>query len=191
MRVLTASILVMLMLALACASPQPVEKSTYLLRVDPAHAAGAVRSDARVAMANVAVAAYLDAPGLAIEIAPNQLRSARNHVWSEPLDRSLRLFLRSTISQSLGEDVGLKAAGGPNFDQVVSVLVEQLHGTMSGSALLVASYQIAGPGESLAEFRFAESAPLQSEGYSGLVATEKQLLKNLGRAIASSLRETR
>ena len=77
MRFFTASILIMGTLALACASAPPPDKSTYLLRVDPVQESGAVRSDARVAMAGVAVAAYLDAPGLAIEIAPNQLRSAR------------------------------------------------------------------------------------------------------------------
>lgn len=189
MRVLAASILGIALLA--CASPQPLEKSYYLLRGEGGQTEGVVRSEARVGLGRVLVAAYLDHTGLALETAPNVVRPARNHLWSEPLDQGLLIYLRSSVSAALGEQIGYRAPPGVLWDQVVDVFVEQLHGTMTGRALIVAAYRITGPEGAVAEYRFSRSTESPSEGYAGLVSAEKQLVRDLGEAIAGSIRETR
>jgi uncharacterized lipoprotein YmbA len=73
----------------------------------------------------------------------------------------------------------------------VHVSFDQLHGTASGEALLIASWRItreAGT-EVLAEFRLARSEPLAREGYAGLVDAEIDLARQLAAAIADSLRD--
>ena len=67
------------------------------------------------------------------------VRPARNHLWSEPLDQGLLIYLRSSVSAALGEQIGYRAPQGVVWDQVVDVFVEQLHGTMTGRALIVAA----------------------------------------------------
>lgn len=189
MRVLAASMLAVTLLA--CASEPPPQKSYYLLRGDDALNEGVVRSDARVGIGRVRVAAYLDHLGLSLEVAPNEVRPARNHLWSEPLEDGLIVYLRGSVSAALGEEVGYRAARDQSWDQIVDVFFEQLHGTMTGRALIVATYHVIGPGDTLAEYRFRRSVELRGEGYGALVEAEKQLVSALGEAIAASVREAR
>ena len=80
----------------------------------------------------------------------------------------------------------------PHWDQSIEVFVEQLHGTMSGNAVLVASYQITSGADSTpTEFRFSRTIPLQSAGYAALVRAEKQLAKELAAAIVAALNSPR
>lgn len=189
MRATTLSILTLLLLA--CSSPPLVAKTHYLLRSGQETGVGAVRSDSRVGLRRTMVAPYLSHLGLALETAPNEVHAARMHLWAEPLDRALLIFLRSAISSSYGEAIGYRATEDTQWERSIDVFVEQLHGTMQGSALLVATYRIRGPGEAIVEYRFSSRRVLPREGYDGLVEAERQLLDELGAAIATSLRETR
>jgi uncharacterized lipoprotein YmbA len=189
MRVLTAFVVSVALLG--CASPPPQQKSYYLLRDLAAQPEGAERSDARVGIGRVVAAAYLDHLGLALETAPNEVRAARNHLWSEPLEHGLLIYLRGAVSSALGEPVAYRSEGAGRWEQVVEVYVEQLHGTMTGSAVIVAGYQLLGPGDAFSEYRFGQSAELDGEGYGALVAAEKRLLSALGEAIAESIRASR
>jgi uncharacterized lipoprotein YmbA len=70
--------------------------------------------------------------------------------------------------------------------------VEQLHGTVAGRAVLVASFRIEAQAKSSGkgvEQRFAQSKALDREGYGGLVDAEVALLRQLTEAIAADVRE--
>jgi uncharacterized lipoprotein YmbA len=75
------------------------------------------------------------------------------------------------------------------MDYGVNVSIEELHGTLSGAARLVASWQITQGGDAaeLADFRFARTRPLTQDGYPALVNAEIALVGELAAAIANSL----
>ena len=140
---------------------------------------------------SIRVAPYLLEPGLVLETGAHEVRSARQHLWAEPLDRSLRLYLRAQISNELGFELSRNAipANAPDF--ILDVEVEELHGTLSGAARLVASWRITRveDGEKLAAFRFARTLPLARDGYAALADAEVALVRELAAAIAKSLRD--
>ena len=80
-------------------------------------------------------------------------------------------------------------APGSAVDHRVDVSVEQLHGTLSGAARLVASWRItpSGDADEPAAFRFARTRPLAQDGYSALANAEVALVGELAAAIANSL----
>ena len=129
------------LLLLACGGSAPA-RTQYLLRAQAPE--GTVRVDipARVGLGRVVVAPYLDQSGIMMETAANQVTPARNHTWAEPLDNATLIFLRATLSSALGEEVGLDPSDRSLWKYSVEVFVEQLHGTLAGQAMLVASYRI-------------------------------------------------
>ena len=179
-------ILVLAGVALGCTTSAAPVASRYFLRADVTPS-GVAPADARVGLGRVEVAPYLEAPGLAIETAPGQIQWAANHEWAEPLQAGLALYLRSALSQAAGAEVGLDA-GGPSVTHAVDVFIEALHGTMEGEAVLVASYGIRRPDRGVVSFRFSQRSPLPRPGYPAMVEAEKALLRELARAIATSLR---
>jgi len=177
-------------LLVACAGSS-VPPTQYLLRAQPAEQSGRVEVPIRVGLGRIAVAPYLDQFGIVVETEAGQVQPARQHRWAEPLDASLRSYLRAQISAALGYDVGAGPTDLDHWDYTVDVYVDRLHGTMAGTAVLDASYRItpgAGAGE-VAAYRFSRSAPLPREGYPGLVDAEADLARQLAQAIAASLRE--
>ncbi|MBW2236913.1 MAG: membrane integrity-associated transporter subunit PqiC [Deltaproteobacteria bacterium] len=177
------------LLLIACGGSAPA-RTQYLLRSQTPE--GSVRVDlpARIGLGRVVVAPYLDQSGIVMETAVNEVTPARNHTWAEPLDDATLIFLRAELSTALGEEVGFDPSDRSLWKYTVEVFIEQLHGTMAGQAVLVASYRIAPRGGAAPSgYRFSRSAPLASEGYSGLVDAEAGLLRDLASAIAGSIRE--
>jgi uncharacterized lipoprotein YmbA len=173
--------------AVACAG-SPAPRTTYLMRADISE--GVTLSDApRAALGDVEVAAYLAETGLVLETGENEVRAARHHLWAEPLDQSLRVYLRAQISNALGAEIGGDAiAGDPEF--TIDVGVEELHGTRGGDARLVASWRLSRPKGDAIEYRFARTRSLARDGYAALADAEVALVGELAAAIAASLRET-
>lgn len=78
-----------------------------------------------------------------------------------------------------------------DWDYTIDVFIARFHGTMSGTALLEATYAIRPAADSKPprEYQFSESRPLAEEGYAGLVAAQQGLAGELGAAIAEALQE--
>jgi uncharacterized lipoprotein YmbA len=175
----------------ACGGKSAV-RNQYLLRGEAAQTGLRAAGPARVGLGRVTVAAYLDQAGIVVESGAREIQPARNHHWAEALDDGLRIFLRTELSNALGEDVGLGPAQAAGWDYVVDVFVEQFHGKMSGEAVLVADFRVApraGSGKPT-EHRFAQSRALASDGYAALVDAEAELARQLAHAIAAAVRES-
>lgn len=184
-------VLASLMLVVGCSSPAP-EPTLYLLRGEATEASGSVDGPTRVGFGRLVVAPYLLASqGIVVEAAPGEVRAARQHRWAEPLDAGLRWFLRAEIAKTLGDEVGAGLLDRQDWDYTIDVYVARFHGTMSGSALLEATYIIRPTADTEAprEYAFSKSEPQPDEGYAALVATERSLAGALGVSIADSLRE--
>jgi hypothetical protein len=184
-----AALLSVLLLVACGGSSAP--RTQYLLRAEPADRSGRVEAPVRVGLGRVAVAPYLDQSGIVVETEVGQVQAAREHQWAEPLDASLRSYLRAEMSTALGYEVSGSPADLAQWDYTVDVYVDRLHGNMSGRAVLDAGYRItprAGGGD-VAAYRFSRSAPLPREGYPGLVDAQADLVRQLAQAIAASLGE--
>jgi uncharacterized lipoprotein YmbA len=184
-------VVVALSVSLFACGGKTVVRSQYLLRGEAAQTGSRATGASRVGLGRVTVAAYLDQTGIVVESGTREIQPARNHHWAEPLDDGLRIYLRTELSNALGEEVGLRPGDGEGWDYVVDVFVEQFHGKMSGEAVLVAEFRIApstGSGKTR-EYRFARSCALASEGYAALVDAEAELARQLAHAIAEAVRE--
>jgi uncharacterized lipoprotein YmbA len=180
-----------LLALLACSAPPAPEPARYLLRADEGLPGAAATAAVRVGLRRVEVAPYLRQPGLALETDPHRIRHARHHRWAEPLEHGLRSLLRAELSLALDQEVDADPAGAARWEHAVDVAIDQLHGTASGEALLVASWRITRrtTGEERARGRFARRQPLVREGYPALVQAEIALVRQLAQEIAGSLRD--
>lgn len=185
------TVLVSTLLLAACAGAPPPTHTHYLLRAELPEQTTRVAVPARIGLLRIEVAPYLKQPGLVLATGDHQVRPARFHRWAEPLDEGLRRFLRAEISNALGEEVSADAAQRTRWDHAVGVSIDQLHGTLSGEALLTASWRITqGSGaEEVARYRMSQSKSLAQDGYAGLVEAEIGLARQLAVAIAVSLRD--
>jgi len=186
------AIATLLMVAIACAGTSaPPQTSYYLLPVEGP--AGVTRLDApvKVGLSRIQVADYLSQDGLIVETTDGTIRPARFHEWAEPLSDGLRRVLFEQISTALGYAISTDTARRSDWELVLDVEIDRLHGTLSGDAILVARWRLTpreAPERSVA-YRFSQTQPLQHEGYPALVETETMLLQELSDAIAGSIRE--
>lgn len=179
------ALLAALLLA-ACASQAP-KTTLYLLPAEVATGTSRLTGPVGVGLGRVGVAPYLAESGLVIETAERQVRPARFHQWAEPLDDGLRHFLQIEISKACGYALSDDTTQRARWDSTLDIEIDRLHGTLSGSAVLIARWRVtASTGESQ-EFRFAASQPLPSKGYAGLVEAEIVLARQLAGAIAETL----
>ena len=171
-------------LLVACSS-QPVAPTQYLLRSDLSQASGPLVPSDEFRFRSLVVADYIDQPGVVIETGAGEVRAARGHQWAEPLRRSLKTFLGTEVSARIGQDVLFNT--GSDAATAIDVTIDQLHGTESGDAILVAYWRlVSGAGPDRA-FQFTRDRPLERDGYRALVAAERELLRELASAIAQSL----
>ena len=175
--------LIAALLLTACSSQPPVTE-TYLLRSQVATGAGTPVIDSGVALGHIEVASYIDQPGLVLETGDGTIHAARNHLWAEPLQISLRRYLATQISGAVGRDVGATTSAATLTR--IDVTVDQLHGNGRGAAVLVAYWQIDDKAGNKS-FRFSEQEALSGGGYGALVQAEEALLRRLADAIAASL----
>ena len=169
---------------LAACSSQPPQSTSYLLRSELATTSGSPQVDSGIALGNIRVANYIDQPGLVLATGDGKVRAARNYVWAEPLQVSLRRYLAAEISGVSGREIAATASATSKTR--IDVSVDELHGNGAGEAVLVAYWEVTSAGQSNS-FRFSERQALSGDGYDALVKAEEVLLKHLASAIAGSL----
>ena len=177
-------LIVLSLVLLAACSSQPPQTSSYLLRSEVPSTDGEQLAETSVALGGIEVAAYIRQPGLVLASGDGKIHAARNHVWAEPLQVSLRRFLANEISAAAGKDIGTSAL--PATATRINVTIDQLHGDGKGAAVLVAYWELEA-GANVSSYQFAERQDLVSDGYDALVRAQEALLKRLAAAIARSL----
>jgi uncharacterized lipoprotein YmbA len=185
-------VLGLLMLLIGC-STQMSEPAYYLMRGEVPETNARMDGRIRVGIGRLLVAPYLlSSQGIVVEAAPGEVRAAHLHQWAEPLDAGLRWYLSAEIAKELGDQVGGGLTDHGNWDYTIDVYVARFHGTMSGDAVLDATYVIRAKAgsEEQREYRFSKSQPQSDEGYAALVAAEQSLIKELAASIAQALQES-
>jgi len=170
-----------------CASKAP-GLTQYLLRADTPDRI-AEQAPASTGIGSLTVASYIDTPGLVLESGNGEVHAARHHQWADPLRESLRRFLASEISAATGRAIGAYSYRESDWKRRLDIHIDQLHGSVDGSAKLVANWAVidATNHTVLAEHSFSETEPLSADGYDALVRAEKNLLSRLANAIAATL----
>ncbi len=181
-------VLLAIVLAAGCTSTVP-SLNHYLLRSDALSKYAVEKQTAVVGFGTVVVAPYIDGLGLVMESSSGAVRAARDHQWAEPLRDSLRIFMAQEISAEAGQVIRAYNIGENDWQRRIDLRIDQLHGTTSGEAKLVAYWQVFDTDERtvISENSFSEIQPLSADGYDALVAAEKALLIRLAAKIATSL----
>lgn len=164
--------------------PEPV---FYLLRADtsaPDHAPAL-----KVGIGRVSIADYLGQTGIVVALGGNRLRPARQHLWAEPLDSSIRIFLRDAVSAEAGYPISADFARRQTWQYRLDVRVDEWHGSLAGQARIMASWVVidVANDRELSRHRFEQTGVLAADGYDALVAAQTDLLDALADAIARSL----
>ena len=179
-----ASLLIVVVLLTGCAG-QTTEPSYYLMRTKHDLESRELSPSKDFSMGNVVIASYIDRPGLILETKDGKIRPAQQHLWAEPVYDAVRNQLLVQISQAKGEDIF--PSDLTKTPAIIDIYIDQLHGTNSGTARLVAYWWLRRDGALLSAHQFAEEQALTTGGYIALVAAEEALLAQLAEKVAATL----
>jgi len=87
----------------------------------------------------VSIADYLGQSGVVVTSSGNQMRVASQHRWAEPLDSSIRLFLRDAITAERGYPIYADTSQRLSWDYQIDIRIDEWHGSLDGD--LVGRYQ--------------------------------------------------
>lgn len=168
------------------ATPEPV---FYLLRADARAPDGAMAASVTIGINRIVIADYLGQAGIVVATDDNQVRPARQHLWAEPLDSSIRLFLRDAISARLGYSLSADIGRRQDWDYRLDIRLDEWHGSLMGTARIDASWIVidVDSDTEILRQRFRQDGVLKDDGYDALVSAQEQLLDALAVAVAASL----
>lgn len=189
MRMLALLIMAPLLLAGCSGGKKAPEPTFYLLRAEARVPDGLQKPPVQVGISRVSVADYLGQDGIVVATGGGQVRAARQHLWAEPLDSSIRLFLRDAISADLGYPVSADIGRRQSWQYRVDVRIDEWHGSLAGNVRMVASWLLidVATDTELSRHRFEQSGSLTSDGYDALVRAQSNLLTQFADAISTSL----
>jgi uncharacterized lipoprotein YmbA len=173
------------MIFLAGCASEAVEPSYYLLRSNQDAPSGKLTPSRDYSLGTVEIAPYLDQPGLVMETADAQMHPANTNLWAEPIYDGVRNYLSAEIAQATGYELLPEKLN--KTATVVNIRIDQLHGTLDGTAHIVAYWWLVRDDKLVTLNRYADSRKLQASGYGALVEAEKVLLSELAKQIAASL----
>lgn len=184
--------LVLLALVAGCAGSPPAERSHYLLRAEAPRNLAPADPEAQIGFDPVRLAPYLERAGVIIELSDQQIREAAYHLWAEPLDQAIGLYLRDQVAIKLGHELAAGPGSKPDtWRYRVIVGIERLHGSLEGEVQLVARFTIRDQveGTGFASVRVIETIQQAQPGYPALVRSEIDLLDILAGSIADALEQ--
>lgn len=165
------------------------EPSFYLLRADARVPDEAQPAPVSIGIGRVSIADYLAQAGIVVATGGDRVRPAHLHLWAEPLDSAIRLFLRDAISAEAGYLISADTARRRSWDYRLDIRIDEWHGSLAGDVRIRAAWIVIDMtnDHEVASHRFERSAMLTDDGYEALVTTQKRLLTGLAGAIAASL----
>jgi uncharacterized lipoprotein YmbA len=191
MRAFVALLPVCLLLAACAGGTKAPDPTFYLLRSEARAPDGLKKPAVDIGINRVSVADYLGQQGIVVATNGGQIRPARQHLWAESLDSSIRLFLQDAISVELGYPVSADVGRRRSWKFLVDVRIDEWHGSLDGEARILASWVLIDVSKDrvLSRHRFEQTGALKADGYDALVAAQTDLLDALAVEIAMSLKE--
>jgi len=179
--------LILVSLFAGCAGSPSPEQHLYFLSADIQP--GVINEEMTIGIGVVDVAPYLQRSEIMLQIGPQELRPARYHQWAEPLQASVRRYLRDRLSTDLATAVDTNRQFRDNWQMQIDITVDKLHGDLDGQVLLDAHYLIHGIADPTLKKRnrVRITGNQIGSGYAALVDAEEALLDSLARQIAKDV----
>ena len=180
--------LLLLAAVLVAGCAQPGKQFYVLTATGPAPSGGGIG----IGVGPVTLAEYLDRANLVIQQAPNQLSVAEDHRWAGDLSASIARVTAANLGRQL-KTGNVRTYPWLRDDEIryqVTLDIRQLHSAQDGYAVIEAGWRAYSlPERTLEASRtFVDREPLESDGYSAMVAAQSRLLARLAENIAAGLR---
>jgi uncharacterized lipoprotein YmbA len=180
-----------------CGILKPAESTAryFVLKPLPSNGPGPVAfNSVAVGLGQVKLPAYLFNTSLAISKGTNEIEYLPSAFWAERLDTGFQRVLAADLAAILpAEQVRLSSWQSEDVTAEVQVTVEQFDVDAKGQGVLVAQWRILSPGgEKILKAggsRLSRQGPPPGTSPSGAVATLSELVADLSRQLAQSLRE--
>jgi len=171
-----------------CAGSPSPEQHLYFLSADTQP--GVINEALTIGIGVIEVAPYLKRSEIMLQVGPQELRPARYHQWAEPLQASVRRYLRDQLSSELATAVDTNRQFRNNWQMQVDIAIDKFHGDLDGQVLLDAHYAIQGIADPTQQKRgrVRISGNQNGSGYAALVDAEEALLDRLAGQIATAIR---
>jgi uncharacterized lipoprotein YmbA len=148
-----------------------------------------------VGLGQVKLPAYLFDTSLAVRKGTNEIEYLPSVLWAERLDTGIQNVLAANLRSLLPTDqIRLSAWRSEDVAAEVHVAIEQFDVDSNGQAVLVASWRILAPGGEktlrTGESRLSRQGPSPETNPSGAIATLSELVADLSRQLAQTLKET-
>ncbi len=148
-----------------------------------------------VGLGQVKLPAYLLDTSLAVRKGTNEIEYLTSALWAERLDTGIQNVLAANLRALLPTDqIRLSAWRSEDIGAEVYVAIEQFDVDTTGRGVLVGSWRILAPGGEktlkAGESRLTRKGPSPDANPSGAVATLSELVADLSRQLAQTLKET-
>jgi len=182
-----SSVICILFLLSACSSTTPVEKTQYFLLTPAATSVtdknSSHASNEFLILEQIKLAKFLDQTGIVLQTDTHQIEAAHYHRWAEPLKHNLHRYISSTLSNhSEYQFTDKQNSDGVKQDEILSISIDQFHGTKDGNALLAGEWSF-----KQHNYAFSYQTALTQPGYAELVTQLASLLDGLCTDIAKEL----
>jgi uncharacterized lipoprotein YmbA len=180
-----------------CSILKPTESTAryFVLKPIPATAPVPVASNSMaVGLAQVKLPAYLLNTSLAVSKGTNEIEYLPSAFWAERLDTGFQRVLAADLATILPtEQVRLSSWQTEDVAAEVQLTVEQFDVDAKGQGALIAQWRVLSPGgEKILKAggsRLSRNGPSPGTSPSGAVATLSELVADLSRQLAQTLRE--
>ena len=178
-----------------CSFLTPAQPTARHFVLSPLPATRPAASDAlAVGVGQLKLPAYLFDTSLAVRKGSNEIEYLPSALWAERLDTGFQRVLAANLATLIPTDrIRLSAWRREDVAAEVYVTVEQFDVDASGQGVLIAHWRILSPGgEKMLKAggsRLSRQGPPPEANASGAVATLSELIANLSRQLAQSLKE--
>ncbi len=190
LKLFTTGTLVALTLVLAaCQAPRSLDTRYYLLTAT-AGADTTAGFDHTIGVGPVAIAAFLDRPGIVIHGDGGEIRLSDGRRWAEPLDEAIQRVLSQNLASLTGAPIrGFPWRRSAIPDYAIRVEVLDLNRPAGGSAELEVTWEVEDPAGNrlLHSGRERFRAQVDGEDYSALARAYSALLAQFSRRLADQL----
>lgn len=170
------TVLVAIMLLAGCASSPKPSGALFLLQQPNASKSKQVVAHTTshmkpvLVVADVSLAPYLTHDGIIYQTGPNRIVAANHNRWAAPLATQITAGLYGALANGLAGTAIRRPSLAPHPDYRLFIYIDRFQGRYDGKAVISGNWRLFGSKDELLGGQdFAQTTPLQKDGYRALV----------------------
>jgi len=184
-----SAIVIALLLAGGCSSPQPryytLATTQGAEKTEMPSSSGAAYA---VAVGPVSLPAVVDRPQIVIQVAPSRVVLLDDQRWAEPLNSSIPRAIASDLAKLLGVSVVIFPQDSlSEVKYRVAIEIRNFISVPGEAATVEAAWTIYGPHDSVKRGLSVASEPTKEAGYDALAAAHGRALMKVSRDVAAAI----